>query len=335
MKHGLSFALAGLFTLLLTTACSDTDQIQDPPAIIAQGFDIDEPQTGPSSNFPHIRLRVETQNGIRSLIIHERSFEIDLAKSADASQVALFGISRRVLNKREVTLNFEGFINERLSSPGVYTFDLSVTDVDGANATSHLNIEVLSVDPAPALEEPGTEPPTEQTPDPMTGVVNETLLQSQPLTLRRVGAGDAVNGGMIGITWLTVKVEGVVISLTPQHPDNSKLVSITVADYQRLRTSSELKALIDSESAQQHVRVATAHNGAANSAFGLRKVNQYTAFNILASDTQLSHAGTTVTLRGERKTFTIDGTEGKETQIPDRSLVTLKTSKKEGLWLSI
>ena len=89
----LIFFLSTIFLL----SCSDFDGDKQPPLVTAQGFVIEEIQEGIVSQFPNLRLRIESAGRIQKLHIKERSFEVDLATTPERGHFPMFGIETKTL----------------------------------------------------------------------------------------------------------------------------------------------------------------------------------------------------------------------------------------------
>jgi len=114
------------------------------PEITAQGFDITLPREGLVGQFERLRVRIEAPERIKALAITERSFEVDLATTLDKVNYRLFGIEKRLRLHKDVTLNFQTYINERLAEPGDYEFLILVEDQEDEAAAARLLVVVAA-----------------------------------------------------------------------------------------------------------------------------------------------------------------------------------------------
>ena len=168
-----------------------------------------------------MRVRFEAPAGIEHLVVRERSYEIDLAKSPLASHFQLFGIDRRVWSKRDVTLDFSSYLNQKIERPGEYELVVEVADRDSRSTSARLQI-VVSESRDEETSEPSAEDETRTDSDaekPLAGdpsdVSGDTahLGEELPFRLQRVGAGPVQGGERFGITWKTVDEIAVVIRM--------------------------------------------------------------------------------------------------------------------------
>ena len=91
---------------------------------------------GRLGEFGRLRIRFEAEARIAELVIKERSYEVDLASTRESENLHLFAAKRRVRDHRDITLDFENYINKKLDSEGQYHFSLTVKDKEGQSANA-------------------------------------------------------------------------------------------------------------------------------------------------------------------------------------------------------
>lgn len=269
------------------------------PTLTAQGFAIAEAQSGLLGDFGDLKLRVEAPAGIETLRVVERSYEVDLATSPEPAHFPLFGLAGRVWSHDDVTLNFRGYIEQKLSEPGDYAFDVSVTDRGEREATATLRVAVQPAPepesdeaPAPAAEaelEPGPEAAAGDTP------------QTGSFRFQRVGAGPVRGAGAFGLTWKTIDSVSVVIRLMGSEGGARGLARLRADDYEAIRTRDQIERAIRASRRQTSLELATANDAAAGAVLAVSHGDGGTLLRTDRSETSLSELGTTVTLTGQFK----------------------------------
>ncbi len=164
---------------------ADTSQ---PPAIVAQGFDISQTREGILGSFSRLRIRVEAPEGIRELRVKERSYEVDLATTLELSNLQLFGLDKRARRYRDLTLNFQNYLNSKIENEGKYTFEITVTDNKERTVTTMLNVVA-------------------------SRTVPEDSAEIETFRLMRIGAGPVQGSPDFGVTWKTIESSRVVIRI--------------------------------------------------------------------------------------------------------------------------
>jgi hypothetical protein len=268
-----------LYTLLLATGTHVA--ASSAPEITAQGFDIAETQEGLLGDFGRLRVRFEAPERIEALNVKERSYEVDLARTPETSHFSLFGLTAQVRQLTDVTLNLENYINQKMDSEGVYTFDLRVTDREGDTASTRLHVKVVS----PTGEE-----------EPRSDIV-----QASTFRFTRVGTQHVSGAEAFGVTWKTVRAPGVVVKLTESPDGASKLVTIAPSVYKAVTTTEQLVEAIQNGTETSALRLETADSRAAGTVFGVINEGSPYILRITESNVSSSPTGTIVTLRGEYK----------------------------------
>lgn len=282
--------LLGLVLLAgLAAACTAREETP-PPGITAQGFEIEQPRQAAVGAFSDVRLRIEAPGGIDHLVVRERSYEIDLATSPDASQLPLFGIDHRIWSKRDVTLDFSGYLNQKLRSDGEYTVALEVTDRAGRSATAKLQIVVTPAEESGAGE--GSAAPEE------AARGGASKLAEHTFRLQRVGRGSVLGDDRLGITWKTVDPIFVVIRVSAREGTAGRFARLDPASYEELGTEEALTRALAHRDLVDTLEITTANDAAAGTVLAI--VHPEERFVLLAehSATSLSELGTTVTLTG-------------------------------------
>ena len=295
-----------LAVVALVTGCDGRAQ-RPPPSIVAQGFDLTNAQESTLGAFSTVRLRFEAPAGIEHLVVRERSFEVDLAKSPEASHFALFGLERRVWSKRDVTLDFSGYLNSKLDRPGDYALAVELVDREARSVGATLRI-VVAAEPN---EAPPDEPTAREAPDEEPGTASETpgappappsdsarLGDERPFRLQRVGAGSVAGGEPFGITWKTVEAVEVVIRVTPRADEPARLARLDSADYDTLETRVDLGRALERVELAETLEIPTANGAASGAVLAVVRPDEQLVLRTDHSTTSLSELGTTVTLSG-------------------------------------
>ncbi len=267
-----------LLCLTLTTAAIAADS----PRLTAQGFAITSTQRGEPGNFPPVRLRAEAPARIASLVIRQGDFEADLATTADRSLFPLFGLESRPLQAYDVTLDFSGYINTRLTADGSYLFLVTLTDREERRSTATLEIAVggSEISPEPAAGEP----------------LGRELVASDAV-LRRIGTGPVQAAGISGLTWVTVEPIDVTIRVRPAQAGLS-LRELPAGIWPELTDTLALAGAVAATEPVEFVDLPTASRGAAGRILVLSDAAGHSAFRITGSATAVSEKGTTVELVG-------------------------------------
>lgn len=265
------------------------------PTITAQGFDIGESQVGPLHGFQDLKVRIEAPAGIDALRLRERSYDVDLAKSPETAHFGLFGLSRRVWSKKDVTLNVRSYLNEKLERPGPYTLELTVRDRHEQTATATL-VVVVAEPPQSDTELP----PVEAAPE--AGVSSGAVpSQSGAFRLERVGPGPVSGSEDIGLTWKTVESVNVVIRLRGAAGEASRLARLSPDEFGAIVTRGDMARVLAALEGVDTLELAMANDAAAGQVFAV--LNDEGSYVLRAdhSETSLSDHGTTVTLTGRYK----------------------------------
>lgn len=271
-----------LATCLMLTALPAT--AADAPEITSQGFDISEAQSGLLGQFDRLRVRFEVPKRIESLIIKERSYEIDLATTPERSHFDLFGLESRVRLHQDVTLDFANYINQKLETADRYEFRISVTDRDGQSAMARLLVEV------------GAEKSAVLPPSPKARPVEQASFE-----FRRVGGRDISGAENFALGWKTVDSVKVMIAINQLDSAETKFLTLAEPDYEAIRTKGQLIEATKNAQRLDQLKLPAANNEAAGSIFVIEQQDELFVFMITESFTSLSELGTTVTLVGEYK----------------------------------
>jgi hypothetical protein len=282
-----------IITLLFTAigfSCTDHSKTKPATQITGQGFELEEVQQGTIDNFGDIRVRFEVPGKIKSLIIKERSFEVDLANTPEKSYFPLFGISKRIKLHKDITLNFKGYINQKISSAGKYVFDIQVMDKDGKTTSSRLfilakeKIKKQAIIEAPAVSD--KEP---------------TPIKLAKFKFQRIGKGNVKGADEFGITWITIDEISVGIKISKTSNGSSELAQLTSVDYDAISSREQLNRKINAAKRNKFIVLPTANNAASGAVLAVTNYEKYYVLKVSNSTTSLSDAGTTVTLAGEYK----------------------------------
>lgn len=277
--HGLVLLVLTVSILAFPTTASA--QAVGQPEITSQGFDISETQVGLLGKFGRLRVRIEAPKRIAELHIKERSYEVDLANTPDVSHLGRFGLRSRPRQQKDVTLNFENYINEKLENEGKYEIFIQIIDKEGHSSKATL---VISVIPEIAMEPEHSNP-----------------IREQSFEFARVGADPVIGAERFGIGWITTDVTKIVIRIATAIDGATKLSKLTIADYAAIKTREQLNNKLGEVEDMAAVEFATANNGAAGKVFAVISQDRPFVLNVRESDTSLSTLGTTVTLRGKFK----------------------------------
>jgi hypothetical protein len=260
------------------------------PEITAQGFDIGLPCDGRLGQFERLRIRVEAAQRIKGLFITERSYEVDLATTLDPVNYRLFGIEKRLRRYKDVTLNFQNYINKKIAAPGEYEFLIRVTDHENDVATARLLVRV-------AAEVVHKQTMAAQKARPVkTGVFRFV----------RAGRGRVKGAEDLGITWKTIDKVAVVIRINAPGEEAAISEKLTALDYHKVSDIADLAALTEpgaTSLASAYVDLPTANNAAAGRLLAIDTADKYYLMKLDKSATSLSAFGTTVVLEGEYKYF--------------------------------
>ena len=254
------------------------------PEITAQGFDMSQPQTGRLGQFGRLRVRFEAAERIAELVIKERSYEVDLASTLESDNFHLFGTQARARNHKDITLDFENYINKKLESEGQYYFSLTVKDKAGRSASTTLSVMV-------DRERTSLE------------IMEERLdrIDRGVFSFRRVGAGPVIGATNFGITWKTVDAANVTIRITNLEGGASKVLRLVEPTFDSVDSKSQLTDSAADTGSAESVEIATTSNGAAGETFAVVIHDKPYLLKIEESKTLLSELGTTVILNGEFK----------------------------------
>jgi hypothetical protein len=290
MKLHKAYLILVLSTILLQS-CSDFGADKPPPLITAQGFEIEATQEGVVSEFTNLRLRIESEGHIQQLHVKERSFEVDLATTPEREHFPLFGIENSALQHTDITLDFQNYINQKLTVEGEYQFSISVEDKKGQTANTVLKVR---------LKSPGNlMPPVEVSKAPVD--IPKTPIETDEFMMQREGRGNIYSSKPFGITWKTIDEINVTIRVSKAEGGASKLASFTSADYDRLDVREELSEWINVATDLKQIEFDSSKNAAHDQVLGISNLGNYYLLRILKSNSSLSDSGTKVTLNGEYK----------------------------------
>jgi hypothetical protein len=275
-----TWVVAVALALSLTAAAQSTPA----PEITAQGFEMSTPQKGWLGKFGRLRVRFEAPERIAALVIKERSYEVDLASTLEPHNLALFGTQTRVRNHRDITLDFENYINTKLESEGQYYFSLTLTDKEGQSANATLSVIV-------DREKTSRE------------IMEERLdrIDRGVFSFRRVGPGPVVGAGDFGITWKTIEDANVTIRIMKSEPGASKLLRLPQPEFDSVMSKAQLASRAAKTDSAATIEIPTTGNRAAGETFAVVIRDETYLFKIKESRTMLSELGTTVILNGEFK----------------------------------
>ena len=266
---------------VLLLACSDKAAPPKAPLITAQGFDINEIQSGKVNHFDDIKLRIEAAGRIEHLYIKERSYSVDLAKSPEPAHFPLFGLPHRTEAQTDITLNFKNYLNEKLTTEGSYEFLIEVSDKKGRAVTATLKVEVY-----PASKE---------------AAIQLSPIETAGFQLQRIGRGVVTGYEGFGIDWITTDEIQVGIEIKKAASRTGQLHQLSREDYTAIKTRADLSRLVKPLQPRDVIYIDTANNAATGHSFAVSDGDQQYALLISSSATSLSEAGTTVTLKGEYK----------------------------------
>lgn len=253
------------------------------PEITSQGFRIDVEQYGILGRFERIRIRVEAPERIDVLSIRERSYEVDLASTPERSHFPLFGLESRPRSRKDVTLDFQNYINAKIDSEGRYEIHIRVIDEKRQSASAVLMINV------------GREETKNEVSDMAVSV------ETASFTLRRVGSGDVQGEADFGLTWKTIESIQVTIQLARSELGAAKLVDLRPSDYEGIRTKAQLNQRVADAEGVEQIRLPAANDKAAGRVFAVVSRDEPYILKVERSETRLTPLGTTVTLNGKYK----------------------------------
>lgn len=273
-----------VMALALAVSLTAPAQSTSAPEITSQGFGLDEPQVGWLGKFGRLRVRFEAAERIAELIIKERSYEVDLASTLESENLHLFGAKTRVRDHRDITLDFENYINKKLESEGQYHFSLTVKDKEDRSA--HAVLSVIVNREKTSLE-----------------IMEERLdrIDSGEFTFRRVGQGPVVGASDFGITWKTIEATNVTIRITNSEGGASKLLRLVEPAFDAVDSKIQLATSAADAKSADSINFATTGNGASGTTFAVVIGDRPYLLKIKESRTLLSELGTTVILNGEFK----------------------------------
>ena len=272
--------MVGSFALAISAAVPA--QSVSAPEITAQGFDMREPQTGRLGKFGRLRVRFQAAERIAELVIKERSYEVDLARTLESDNFHLFGAQARVLNRRDITLDFENYINKKLESEGRYYFSLTLKDKEGRIASASLSVIVEGE---------------------RSSLMKERLdrIDRGVFSFRRVGPGPVIGVADFGITWKTIEDANVTIRIVKSGGGATKLLRLVEPAFDSVDSKTQLAGSAAEARLAAAIEIATARNGAAGETFAVVIRERPYLLKINESRTLLSEVGTTVILNGEFK----------------------------------
>jgi hypothetical protein len=286
--------------LLAIVGCDGPDS--PPPSITAQGFDLAETRESVFGEPVSLRLRVEAPAGIENFRVRERSYDVDLGRSREPAHYPLFGLSRRIWSKTDVTLDFGPYVGQKMSAAGEYAFELEVRDRKEQTTRGTLRIRLIE----PEVEEVGEEeavPPSEAPSEAGGDTPSASLgpLRSGAFRLERVGPGPVVPGDEFGISWKTIESNQVVIRIVGTEERVSRFARLEPGAFDDIGTRKELARAIDGVGLQPSMELAMANDAASGAEIAIVQAADRYLLRADRSETSLSELGTTVTLTGRYK----------------------------------
>lgn len=276
------------FTALLAAALGLCPaQAEEAPSleITAQGFDMAAPQQATLGAFERLRVRIEAAEGIETLSVKERSYEVDLATTLDETNYRLFGLDKRLKAHKDVTLNFQPYLDAKIEGAGRYEFLIEVLDLNEGTARGRLVVVVS--EPEPARAEPKITP-----------------LRSGAFTLQRTGPGPVEGSEDLALSWKTIDAVDVTIRMAPGAEGTAILGELSAANYEASKDLGDLKPMFQSlreDGRPRPLDLATANNAAAGRVLAVETADKFYIMKLGSSTTSVSAVGTTVTLEGEYK----------------------------------
>lgn len=295
-----------IITAVLFAGCDKfTGQVAVPPSITAQGFKIDTAQEGEVGRFGSLRVRIEAPAGIEKLQITERSYEVDLATTPERDHFDLFDLDRRVMLNKDVTLDFQNYINRKLTQPGDFTLAINVTDKNDRTAQTNIVIRLA----APTVEStptPSTHPeadhPEADKQQPTSQSETESLnVKTGRFEINRIGTHEIEGDETFGLAWKTIDPIHVTIRVRKKESGASKLARFSANDYDSVDTQASLEQMLALAEGLEHIDFNTANNAALGKVLGVINSDKVYLLKSTQSSTALSDMGTTVTLTGEYK----------------------------------
>lgn len=277
----LFLVLLGLFAIF-GVAAADSKK----PEITAQGFSAELPQKGLIGAYPRLRVRIEAVDRIEKLVIKERSYEVDLASTRDKYNLYLFGLENPPRSYRDVTLNLQNYINEKIETEGEYEFEILVADGNDNVVEKKLFLHVH-------IEVPEKEP---------TIAEDTRLLQAEHFTLQRIGTGPIEGAQLFGIDWKNIDNANVQIRISRLEGSDSHLVVLDESDFDNLQTIEQLTQRVTGLEKTEAVVLATGSNRAAGEVFLVINGDKHYLLKITSSSAYPSDRGTIVTVKGYFKT---------------------------------
>jgi hypothetical protein len=289
-----------LIPICLSMAC-DSGGTNASPTITAQGFDMLRTPEVLLGETSQLRLRIEAPSGIEKLFIRERSYEVDLAQSPEATHFPLFGLPRRVWSKTDVTLDFGPYVAAKMKAPGEYAFSILVSDRDQQTVEETLRIlvrpETMESDSNLEPSPPETQPVKPLEPSAAT----EALMHTAPFRLERVGPGRVLGGEEFGVTWKTIDSVLVVIRLRGNGKEESRFARLEPGAFASIDTHEQFAQILGSAETRTSLDLTTAVDNAAGAVFAIVQPDESYLLQADHSATTLSDLGTTVTLTGRYK----------------------------------
>ena len=276
MKLNKNYLVVFLISMLLMS-CTDTTSENLPPKITAQGFTIDDVQEGVVGSFGALKIRFESVGRIEKLYIKERSYEVDLATTPERSYFGLFGIQKKTSLRKDVTLDFQNYINQKLNQPGQYIFNIEVVDKKGKSSKAILKVRIIEPKDKSAKIETGR------------------------FQLQRHGRSSVTNSETFGITWKTIDKIKVTVRVTKKESGASKLARFNMTDYEQLTSKKTLSEKMSAADDVNEIVFNTANNAAKAQVLGVSMQGKHYMLKTEKSYTTLAQVGTIVTLNGEYK----------------------------------
>ncbi|MEJ2310628.1 MAG: hypothetical protein P8Z78_15185 [Gammaproteobacteria bacterium] len=255
------------------------------PEITAQGFSADQPQDGVAGEYPRLRVRIEAPCRISELRIQERSYDVDLATTKDKYNLHLFGLNQSPRSHADVTLNLQRYINEKITSGGLYEFRLRVTDKRDNTAEGKISVRIHE-----ALS-----------PEDLARAEKARRLQTGTFALQRTGSGALQGADLFGIDWINIDSAKVAVRISAAASSDTRFALLKKSDYDAIRTTDQLDEKLEAVEWSETLVLDTAEDRAEGQVFLLRHEGMDYILKVTTSSATPSEPGTVVTLEGSYK----------------------------------
>jgi hypothetical protein len=187
-------------------------------------------------------------------------------------------------NRKDITLDFENYINKKLETEGQYYFSLTVKDKEDRSVSATLSVIINR-------EKTSLE------------IMEERLdrIDRGVFSFRRIGPGPVIGAADFGITWRTIEDGKVTIRITKSEGGASKLLRLVEPTFDSVDSKTQLASSAADAGSADNIEIATTRNGAAGETFAVVIHDRPYLLKIKESRTLLSELGTTVILNGEFK----------------------------------